>query len=267
MGTSTGFFDLDQKLMGLQGGELTVIAARPSMGKTALMTRMALHAASQGKRVVIFSLEMDAQILTTRLLAAHAQVSLSQLRKNLLDEEGREKVRTALAELKEMEIWVEDCPTCSIERVEQTIDQDLKADIVFVDYLQLMTVNDNYSNRYQEVDAVCRGLKAIAWSHDIPVVVMCQLNRDIEKRTSKEPRVSDLRESGGIEQIADVILLLHRPAYYALYEENEQNVDDGESFLIIGKNRNGPRGRIEAVWLGDWCTFLPAPPSFSEFGG
>lgn len=270
MGISTGFFELDQKLMGFQRSELTILAARSSMGKTALMTRMAIHAATSNKRVAIFSLEMSTYMIMTRLIAAYARVPLAALRKNMLSQDERDQVRKALKELTSLDIWVDDSTTIKPKDIAISIkdaaENDLKPDIIFIDYLQLLGTDGYAMARYQELDHACKELKELAKDQDIPVVVLCQLNRDVEKRQTHEPRVSDLRESGGIEQAADIVLLLHRPAYYALYEDQQEEIDDGEAKIIIGKNRNGPTGKIDCVWIGDWCTFMPNPPTFQEFG-
>lgn len=264
MGISSGFYDLDQIMLGWQPGELTILAGRSSMGKTAMMIRMALNAAASGNKTGIFSLEMSTHMILIRLIVAQAAVPLSSLRKNMLGEEDREKVRDALSQLQKMPLFVDESTCMSPVRLAQDLDKN-PLDIVFLDYLQLMSLGGHIA-RYQELDTMCMQLKDIAKRYNIPVVCLCQLNREVEQRTDHTPKVSDLRESGGIEQAADTVLLLHRPAYYALYEDQQEEVDDGEAMIIVGKNRNGPTGRVSCCWLGEYATYLPVPRAFQTFG-
>jgi len=265
MGLPSGFYALDQKTLGFHKSELTIMAARSSMGKTAMMTRMALEQAASGLKVAVFSLEMSTHMMLLRMLAAYSKVSLSALRKNMLCDEDRQKVRKALSELQNLDILMDDRSALTTDEIVTAV-QEHSPDIVYVDYLQLLVPKGLTASRYQEVDNFCRELKDLAKSCDIPVIVLAQLNREVEKRQIHEPRISDIRESGGIEQTADLVLLLHRPAYYALYEEQEDNIDDGEAFIYVAKNRNGPTGKVPCCWIGDWCTYLPVPPTVAEFG-
>jgi len=231
---------------------------------TAMMVQMALQAALAGKKVGIFSLEMSTHMLMLRLISAHAKVPLSALRKNMLDDEQREAVRVSLSQLQKMNISIDETTCLSPMLVKTQLEQDPQ-DIIFIDYLQLMDLGGQMV-RYQELDTICKQLKDLAKGMNIPIITLCQLNREVEKRQDHTPRLSDLRETGGIEQAADLVLLLHRPAYYALYEEQQDEVDDGEAFIIVGKQRNGPTGKVQCAWLGEYATYFPVPKTFKEFG-
>jgi len=264
-GLSTGFEGLDKKTHGLQPSELTILAGRPSMGKSAMMLDMALALAVAGKKVAIFSMEMSNQLLAERLLANRGSVNLQRIKSDSLTPEEATKLNKAYSELGKMQIDIFDRTLLAPLRIEGEISQH-KYDCIFVDYLQLLSSDGAQASRYQEIDAHCKELKDMAKKHNIPVVALAQLGREVEKRTTHEPRLSDLRESGGIEQVADLILLLHRPSHYALHDLNEDKEDDGEAFIFIAKNRNGPTGRVKCGWIGEIMSFREIPTEFKEFG-
>ena len=255
MGLKTGYDMLDDTMRGLTQGELTVIAGRPSMGKTAFMVDMALNI-SKSHNVGIFSLEMSENQLIERMIANTMETSLYQLKK------GNIKVELEIPEqLGKLQLWIDEnsgIDTANMwENIEkQKTDFHTEFDVLFIDYLQLIRTKGNRLSRYEEVDIICQNLRHIAKEKNIAVVLFAQLNRAVEQRENHQPRLSDLRDSGGIEQIADKILFLYRPAYYKLFEKSDTAaIDDGEAHIIIAKNRNGALGDIPLVWLAESMQF------------
>ena len=255
MGIKTGYPMLDDTMRGLTQGELTIIAGRPSMGKTALMVDMALNV-SKTYNVGIFSLEMSETQLIERMIANKMETSLYQLKK------GEIKVGTETKEeLNKLRLWVDEnsgIDTVNMwENVEkQKEDFHTEFQVLFIDYLQLIRTKGNRLSRYEEIDIICQNLRHIAKEKNIAVVLFAQLNRAVEQRENHQPRLSDLRDSGGIEQIADKILFIYRPAYYNLFEKSDTtSADDGEAHIIIAKNRNGALGDIPLVWLAESMQF------------
>ncbi len=262
MGITTGFPSLDVQLRGYTKGELTLIAGRSSMGKTALMVDCAL-ATSQKYNTGIFSLEMSAGQLIERMIVNKQNCSLYDLKA------GEAEVTSETTEyLKSLNLWINDRSGISVLDITTIITKfDTKFDIIFIDYLQLVRSYSGKVNRYEEVDKVCQSLRDFAKTNNIAVVLLCQLNREVEKRENHKPRLSDLRESGGIEQTADKILMLYRPAYYKLYEQSNADkdaVDDGEGHIIIAKNRNGSLGDIPVVWLAEQMSYRSCNFTLSE---
>jgi replicative DNA helicase len=261
-GLATHFEEFDRMTSGLQKSELVIIAARPSMGKTALAINIAQNAAIQGgKTVAVFSLEMSKESLLRRMLASEALVDSQKIQKGFLLREDRDKLTNALERLVEAKLFVDDTPGISLTEMRakaRRLRQSAGSlDLVVVDYLQLMSAGTmgpgakRYENRTQEVSAISRGLKALAKELEIPVIALSQLSRGSEQRTDKKPLLSDLRESGSIEQDADVVAFIHRESYY-----NRDNPDpdtDNKAEIIIAKQRNGPTGSVELVWIGR-CT-------------
>jgi len=255
-GVETGFLELDDMTNGLQNGEMIIIAARPSMGKTALALNMAEHLAATNKQpVAVFSLEMSKQQLAQRLLCSRSGVDSHKLRRNMLSGEDFGKLSLSVGELSEAPMFIDDTPGLSLLALRAKARRlaarhDIKA--VYVDYMQLMSCPGSES-RQQEVSSISRGIKALARELYIPVVCLSQLNRSSEGREGHKPRMSDLRESGAIEQDADVVMMLHREDYYHRGEDGYEDSNVAE--LIITKQRNGPTGTIKLRFDGPTTRF------------
>jgi len=257
-GVTTGYTDLDEITAGLQRSEMIILAARPSMGKTALALCMARNAAVKARvPVLFFSLEMAVQQLAQRLLCAEARVSSHRLRTGRLSDEEWQRLSAWTDKLVEAPIFIDDTPGISILEM-RAKSRRAKAEhdigLIVVDYLQLMTTTERSDNREQEIARVSRSLKALAKELDVPLVACAQLSRAVESRTDKRPQLSDLRESGSIEQDADVVSFLYRPEVYDIRDE-EGNTQEGVAEIIIGKQRNGPTGSVYLTWLGDFGRF------------
>jgi replicative DNA helicase len=265
-GLATDFTELDRMTSGLQKGELIIIAARPSMGKTALAINIAENAAIKSKAIVaVFSLEMSKESLLRRMLASQAWVDQRKLQTGFLGREDQEKLQNALEQLIESRLFIDDSAGISLSemrakarRLKQTVGG---LDLVVVDYLQLMSATlpsaggKRYENRTQEVSAISRGLKALAKELSVPVVALSQLSRASERRgDDKRPMLSDLRESGSIEQDADVVAFIHREAYYNRDEEMSES-DKAKSEIILAKQRNGPTGTIHLNFVSRFTRF------------
>jgi replicative DNA helicase len=247
-GIESGFVDLDEKTSGLQNGEMIIVAGRPSMGKTALAVNIAEHAAVNRKQpTVIFSLEMSKQQLAQRLLCSRSSVDSHRLRRNMLSADDFAELAATVGELSEAPLYVDDTPGLSITVLRAKARRmasrhDIK--LVIVDYMQLMSGPGEA--RQQEVSNISRGIKALARELNVPVICLSQLNRAAESREGHRPRMSDLRESGSIEQDADVVMMVHREEYYHDREWAAANPDKvGVAELIITKQRNGPTGTID----------------------
>jgi replicative DNA helicase len=254
IGLSTGFYDLDDKTSGLQKSELIVIAARPSVGKTSLVLNIAENVGvGEGKKpVVIFSMEMSAQQLVQNMLCSNAKIDAHLMRTGKLDDSQFQKLPLAMGELSEATIYIDDTPGLSILELRAKARRlKLQHDIqlIVVDYLQLMEARKAES-RQQEISIISRGLKSLARELKVPVIAVSQLNRSVETREGHKPRISDLRESGTIEQDADVIILMHREDYY---DENHKEKNKVE--LNIAKQRNGPTGKVTLTFLRDILRF------------
>lgn len=250
-GLSTGFYDLDDLTCGLQASELIIVAARPSMGKTSLALNIVEHAGVVEKKpVVVFSLEMAAQQVAQNMLCSYSQVDAHKLRMGFLDDKEWSDLSSGLGSLSEAPIFIDDTPGLTILEVRAKA-RRLKAQydiqLVVVDYLQLMEAT-RAENRQQEISIISRGLKSLARELSIPVIAVSQLNRSVEAREGHKPRMSDLRESGSIEQDADVIILLHRDKYY----DSEK---DDTAELIIAKQRNGPTGIVKLAFRSHFMRF------------
>lgn len=259
-GVATGFVELDDLLSGLQPGEMIVIAARPSMGKTAFGLTIAEHiAANDGIPVAFFSMEMSKQSVAQRLLCARARVNSHRVRRNMVSEEDIQELQQACAELSDMPLYVDDTPGMSaleLRAKTRRLHQRHGIKAVFIDYLQLMHGPAKIESRQQEVAQISRGLKALARDLNIPVVVMAQLNRNPEGRTDKKPILSDLRESGAIEQDADVVILLHREDYYFKIKGEEPPEEvRGQADIIVAKQRNGPTRTVKLQFTEELTRF------------
>ena len=268
-GVSTGFPNLDEITSGLQPGEMVIVAARPSMGKTALALNIAENIAMRDVPVGLFSLEMSRQQLVQRLLSSRASVSGHSIRRNMLSDRDMAAIIQAADDLMKRPLYIDDTPSLSITQLRakaRRLKQSHDIGVVIVDYLQLMTSGKRAESRQQEVSEISRGVKALARELNIPVLCLSQLNRAAEQREGHRPRMSDLRESGSIEQDADVVAMLHREAYFHLndqawMEANEDKHNLAE--LIIAKQRNGPTATVKLTWdnsctrFHDWTDISP----------
>ena len=260
-GLATHYVEFDRMTSGLQGSELIIIAARPSMGKTAWAINIAENAAVRGGKVVaVFSLEMSKASLLRRMLASQALVNSKAIQTGMLMRDDRAKLINGLERLMESKIFIDDTPGITLAemraKARRLKQQQGQLDLIVIDYLQLMTGassnSKGFENRTQEVSAISRGLKALAKEMNVPVVALSQLSRASEQRGGdKKPLLSDLRESGSIEQDADVVCFIHREEYYD--RENEDL--KGKAEIIIAKQRNGPTGTIHLAYLADYTRF------------
>ncbi|MFA7412262.1 MAG: replicative DNA helicase [Tissierellaceae bacterium] len=254
-GVTTGFVDLDHKLSGLQKSDLVLLAARPSMGKTALALNIATNAALKGNaRVAMFSLEMSKEQLVQRMISATAHVDLQKIISGRLSEDEWVQVISSMGPLSKAEIFIDDTAGISLMEMKaksRRLKIEKGLDLILIDYLQLMQMEGRTENRQQEISAISRGLKALAKEMECPVVALSQLSRAPELRADHRPILSDLRESGAIEQDADVVLFLYRDDYY---NEDSEKKNIGE--LIIAKHRNGPTGNLDLVFKKEFTKFV-----------
>jgi len=263
-GVPTGFTDLDTMTAGLQPGDLVIVAGRPSMGKTAFALNMVEHAAVHAAEpvpTIIFSLEMSKEQLVQRLLCSVSKVDASRLRTGHLGDSDWPKLTSGAGLLTEAPIYIDDTPAISVLELRAKA-RRLKAErnlgMIVVDYLQLMT-GHNSESRQQEISEISRSLKALAKELSVPVIALSQLNRSLENRTDKRPIMADLRESGAIEQDADVIMFVYREAVYCeACKSKEKTCDKGHernAEIVIGKQRNGPIGTVNLTFLGAFTRF------------
>ena len=258
-GVSTGIHDLDEMTGGLQRGDLVIVAARPSMGKTAFVTGVGLHAAiSHQTPVALFSLEMSKQQVVQRMLCSEALVDLGRLLRGRLQDDDFGRLAQAAGHLNTAPVWIDDSGSVSVLEMRAKA-RRLKADqpdlgLVVVDYIQLMS-GGNAENRQQEVSAISRGLKALAKELDVPIIALSQLSRAPEQRSDHRPQLSDLRESGSIEQDADLVMFLYRPEYYHTPMEAQEKGIQGKAELIISKQRNGPTGMVDLYFRKECARF------------
>ncbi len=255
-GVSTGFKRIDELTSGLQKSDLIIIAGRPSMGKTALAINIAEHAAIVNNvPVAIFSLEMSKEQLAFRMLSSEGRVDSQKLRKGWLGETDWPKLTTAAGKLSEAPMFIDDTPAISVLEMKAKA-RRLKAEkglgLIVLDYLQLMKGRNASAPREQEISEISRSLKALAKELAVPIVALSQLNRQVESRTDKRPQLADLRESGAIEQDADVILFIYRDE---VYNKSEDNPERGFAEVIVGKQRNGPTGMAKIVFREQYTRF------------
>jgi len=259
-GVPTGFADPDHMTAGFQKGDLIIVAARPSMGKTAFTLNIAQHAAiSAQKSVAFFSLEMSKESLVQRMLTSEARVDAGRVRTGRLRDDDYPRLAQAAGLLNTAPIYIDDTPAISILEMRAKA-RRLKSDradlaMVVVDYLQLMQSGSRSESRQQEVSEISRGLKALAKELEVPVVALSQLSRAVESRPDKRPMMSDLRESGAIEQDADVIMFLYRPEYYYGPVDKDGNSLEGRAEVIIGKQRNGATGAVPLMFHKEFTRF------------
>ena len=255
-GIPTGFIDLDYKLSGLQPSDLVLIAARPSMGKTAFVLNIAQYVAFKKNRgVAIFSLEMSKEQLVNRMFSLESQVDAQALRTGNLKDSDWEKLIESAGIIGRSNLVIDDTPGISVSELRSKcrkykLEHDI--DLIIIDYLQLMTgsVGKRSESRQQEISEISRSLKALARELNVPVVALSQLSRAVESRPDKRPMLSDLRESGAIEQDADVVMFIYRDEYY-----NKDSEFKKQAEIIIAKQRNGPVGTVNLAWLGEYTKF------------
>ena len=260
-GITSGFNDLDKLTHGFQSGDLIILAARPAMGKTALALNFAMNAAIKTKNVVaIFSLEMPSEQLLQRMLGSRSNVNSAKIRSLNLNDKEWTKIDVAVNELSKTRIFVDDTPGAKLADIQakarklKNTHDDLG--LIIVDYLQLITTSsfNKNDNRQQEVSEISRGLKEMARELKVPVIALSQLSRSVEKREDKKPMLSDLRESGSIEQDADIVMFIYREDYYK-HEKEEESNQSGIVELTISKHRNGPTGEVELIFLKEYGLF------------
>jgi replicative DNA helicase len=254
-GVPTGFTDMDNMTSGFQAGDLIIVAGRPSMGKTAFSLNIGEHVAiDQGLPVAVFSMEMGANQLALRLLSSVGRLDQQRLRTGRLQTDDWPKLTAAIQRMQDAQLFIDETPALnSLElraRSRRLARQCGKLGLIIVDYLQLMSANSSGENRATEISEISRGLKALAKELHCPVIALSQLNRSLEQRPNKRPVMSDLRESGAIEQDADVILFIYRDEVY-----NPDSQDKGSAEIIIGKQRNGPIGTVRMTFLREQTKF------------
>jgi len=255
-GVPTGFEKIDDMTSGLQNSDLIIIAGRPSMGKTALALDIARHAALEvGIPVALFSLEMAKEQLAIRLLSSEARVDSQRIRRGFLGETDWPKLTTAAGRLSEAPIFIDDTPSIMVLEMKakaRRLTAEVGLGLIILDYLQLMRSGVNKDSREQEISEISRSLKALAKELRVPVVALSQLNRRVEDRTNRRPQMADLRESGAIEQDADLIAFIYRDE---VYNRSEDNPEKGIAEIIIGKQRNGPTGVVKLAFLEKYTRF------------
>jgi replicative DNA helicase len=264
-GVPSGFLDLDRLTAGFQPSDLVVIAARPGMGKSSFMLSMVLNLAFEEKVPLgIFSLEMSEEQLVLRMLSMISGVPLQNMRQGFLPDEDWEKVLRAALELSSRDIYIDDSPSLSTTELRirsRKLKQEKGVGIIFVDYLQLLKTPYRHATRQEEVAEISRNLKALAKELEVPVVALAQLSRQVEQRADKRPQLADLRESGQIEQDADLIIFIHRPE---VYKKNPPPEEEGLAEIIVAKQRQGPTGIVKLAFDKDTTVFKPLPSSNSK---
>jgi replicative DNA helicase len=266
-GVPTGFTELDALTGGLQRSDLLILAARPGMGKTALALTMARNMAVEYNRpVAVFSLEMAAVQLTTRLISSEAEITADKLRKGELSDTEWQQLNAKIGKLADAPIFIDDTPALSIFELRakcRRLKEQYDIQFVVVDYLQLMTAGMDKGNREQEISTISRSLKALAKELNIPVMALSQLSRDVEKRGgSKKPVLSDLRESGAIEQDADIVLFVYRPEYYNIDEDEDGQNNANQAELRVAKHRNGALKDIPLKFTAQFARFSDPDPEY-----
>lgn len=255
-GVTSGFIDLDRKTSGFQKGDLVLIAARPSMGKTSFVVNIALAAALKaGKSVAIFSLEMSKEQIAYRMICSEATVDMQRLRTGDLEDDDWVKLARSAGPMANSKMFIDDTPGITVSEMRSKCrrlktQKDKGVDLIIIDYMQLMAGNGKSESRQQEVSEISRNLKALAKEMEAPVIALSQLSRAAEQRADHRPILSDLRESGSIEQDADIVMFLYRDEYY-----NKDTEKKNIAEVILAKQRNGPTGTVELAWLGQYTKF------------
>ncbi len=263
-GIATGFTDLDHKTSGLQPSDLIIVAGRPSMGKTAFAMNLCETVAIKGRKgVAIFSMEMPAEQLIIRMLSSLGRIDQQKVRSGRLSDDDWPRITSGMGMLNETHLYIDDTPALTPTELRarcRRLSRECDLGLVVVDYLQLMQVAGSKENRATEISEISRALKALAKELSVPVVALSQLNRSLEQRPDKRPVMSDLRESGAIEQDADLILFIYRDEVY-----HEDSADKGKAEIIIGKQRNGPIGKVTLTFLNQYTRFENFSPD--DFSG
>ena len=264
-GISSGFTEFDKMTAGLQGGDLVIVAGRPSMGKTTFAINIGENAAiGSRKGVAVFSMEMPSQQLAFRMISSLGRVDMSHLRTGNFPDEDWSRINTAVQLMSEAPIYIDDTPGLSpteIRARSRRLQREHGLDLIIVDYLQLMQVEGTKENRATEISEISRGLKALAKELNVPVIALSQLNRSVEQRTDKRPVMSDLRESGAIEQDADIIIFIYREEVY-----NQDTPRKGIADITIAKQRNGPIGDFPLTFVGRYTKFENwVPDTYGDF--
>lgn len=255
-GTPTGFMDLDDKTSGLHPTDLIIVAGRPGMGKTSFAINICQYAAMKADiPVAVFSLEMSRDQIVSRMFSSRAKVDSSRLRSGRIRDKEWSKLRAAVTEIEGTPIWIDDTPGISVLEIRakvRRLQTERKLGLIVIDYLQLMgTTGSKRDSREQEVAAITRSLKGMAKEIDVPVIAVSQLSRYVERRgENKRPQLSDLRESGAIEQDADLVIFIYRDEFY-----NENSEEKGIAEIIIAKARHGPTGTVKVLWSSEYTTF------------
>jgi replicative DNA helicase len=263
-GVTTGFKQLDEMTSGLQPGDLIIIAGRPSMGKSTLAVNIAENAAlGANKSAAIFSMEMSAESVTLRMISSLGRINQSNLRSGRLQEEDWPRIDSAMTQLSNAKVFIDETPGLTPTEIRaraRRLKRERGLDLIVVDYLQLMQVTGTKENRATEISEISRSLKALAKELKVPVIALSQLNRGVEQRVEKKPVMSDLRESGSLEQDSDLILLIYREEVY-----DKNTTRKGIADIIIAKQRNGPIGDFQLTFLGEYTKFENyAPESYAE---
>jgi replicative DNA helicase len=265
-GVPTGFTKLDELTGGFQKSDLIIIAARPSMGKTALAMSIARNAAVDHKiAVAVFNLEMSSQQLALRLLCSEARVNMQEARTGRLPESEWPKLSAKVGRLATSPMFIDDTPALTVLELRaksRRLKNEHDIGMIVIDYLQLMSSPKTMESREREISTISRSLKALAKELNIPIVALSQLNRQVEGRTDKRPMLSDLRESGAIEQDADVVMFIHRPEVYGILAYDDDTPTEGTAEILIGKQRNGPIGDIRVAFHRQWAMFENLAPAF-----
>ena len=260
LGIPTGWGDLDAKLTGLNRSDLVIVGARPAMGKTSFALNMATDIAKKGRKVLFFSLEMSKEQLAQRVLSMEARVQSQKMRNGRLSNSDWENISVVGSALFETPLYFDDTSGITVNEMKAKIRRMKDVDVVFIDYLQLMQSGTRVESRVQEVSQITRSLKLMAKDLEVPVVVLCQLSRNTEQRgkSSRKPQLSDLRESGSIEQDADIVLMLYREQYYDEHGDIVENIERNDintAEVIIAKNRHGPTDTVKLAWNPEFMLF------------
>ena len=258
-GILSGFKELDEKLYGFKGGELTILAARPGMGKTSFALQLAVNASKNGSKSMFFSLEMNDLRLGNRILSLESNIPLWRLNNAKLQKEDYNRIQNAVTKIDELPLWIDDSFSINpfeIRTKARKLANQHGLDLIVIDYIQLINPGISKGNREQEVSYISRSLKMLSKELNVPVIALSQLSRAVETRGgSKRPQLSDLRESGAIEQDADVVSFIYRPEYYGITEDENGDSLNGYAEFIIAKNRNGGLGNVALKFDGDYTRF------------
>jgi len=264
-GLATGYYDFDEMTSGLQRADLVIVAGRPSMGKTTFAMNIVEHIAmlNKNKPALVFSMEMPSESLAMRMLASLGKIEQTKIRNGKLDDDDWSRFGSGVALLSETKILIDDTPALSPTevraRARRVMREHGELSVIAIDYLQLMGIKGGSENRTNEISEISRALKSLAKELNVPVIALSQLNRELEKRPNKRPVMSDLRESGAIEQDADLIVFVYRDEVY-----NEDTPDKGTAEIIIGKQRNGPIGTVKLRFEGRYSRFDNLAPSYYQ---